>query len=116
MFRSVPSGSVEVVVHNLVDGFDVYDMESGRLLHMFKQEELDCISLPCVTTHGNSAIVSGSSVGNVRIWDLNSGTKVTTIAHRGLYRDRVGDDLLIKLIAVSERRPHPHVGCLLTNS
>jgi WD40 repeat protein len=88
-------------VYNLVDGFDVYEMGNGILLHLLKQEHLESVQLPCVLAHGDSALVTGSSIGTIRIWDLESGEKLSSIVHHDLSVNGIADNSLpIKMLAV----------------
>ncbi|KIK27029.1 hypothetical protein PISMIDRAFT_93730 [Pisolithus microcarpus 441] len=76
-----PDGNT-LVVSNLDSGFDVYHLNNctldGSILHPCHGRKI-----PVVFIHGGFAVLSGSSLGQVSIWDTNSRTLLQVLKHEG---------------------------------
>ncbi len=74
-----PSGAL-VAASTQSSGFELYDLEAGKVIRKFKHElaEEDR-RLPVSFIHGGHAIIGGSAVGRVNIWFVESGRKLPSI-------------------------------------
>ncbi|KAI6121627.1 WD40-repeat-containing domain protein [Pisolithus sp. B1] len=76
-----PDGNT-LVVSNLDSGFDVYHLNNctldGSILHPCHGHKI-----PVAFIHGGFAILSGSSLGQVSIWDASSRTLLQVLKHEG---------------------------------
>ncbi|KAI5989697.1 WD40-repeat-containing domain protein [Pisolithus albus] len=76
-----PDGNT-LVVSNLDSGFDVYHLNNctldGSILHPCHGRKI-----PVAFIHGGFAILSGSSLGQVSIWDASSRTLLQVLKHEG---------------------------------
>ncbi|KIK14282.1 hypothetical protein PISMIDRAFT_117314 [Pisolithus microcarpus 441] len=76
-----PDGNT-LVVSNLDSGFDVYRLNNctldGSILHPCHGRKI-----PVAFIHGGFAILSGSSLGQVSIWDASSRTLLQVLKHEG---------------------------------
>ena len=68
-----------IVIANPSTGFTLYSLETGG--HDVRQER----ATPVKFIESGSAIVGGTTVGAVNIWDLETGRKVQTLLHGGVW-------------------------------
>ncbi|KAI5988766.1 WD40-repeat-containing domain protein [Pisolithus albus] len=77
-----PDGNT-LVVSNLDSGFDVYHLNNctldGSILHPCHGRKI-----PVVFIHGGFAVLSGSSLGQVSIWDTSSRTLLQVLKHEAM--------------------------------
>ncbi|KIK17389.1 hypothetical protein PISMIDRAFT_111555 [Pisolithus microcarpus 441] len=76
-----PDGNT-LVVSNLNSGFDVYHLNNctldGSILH-----PCHGCKIPVALIHGGFAVLSGSPIGQVSIWDASSRTLLQVPKHEG---------------------------------
>lgn len=70
---SVSEDGTRIAISNLRTGFDVYLLESGELLHSFVHDMGEHLPTPVLFIHDGQAIVGGTTVGKVGMWDLACG-------------------------------------------
>ncbi|PIL28478.1 hypothetical protein GSI_08516 [Ganoderma sinense ZZ0214-1] len=81
---SVSEDGTCVAVSNLTTGFDIYLLDSGKLLHTFEHDVGERLPTPVLFIHNGQAVVGGSTVGRVNMWDLDRGKMPTlSIPNRG---------------------------------
>ncbi|KAI1788724.1 WD40-repeat-containing domain protein [Ganoderma leucocontextum] len=81
---SVSEDGTCIVVSNLTTGFDVYLVDSGELLRSFEHDVGECLPTPVLFIHNGQAVVGGTTVGKVNMWDLDRGKMPTLpIPNRG---------------------------------
>ncbi|RPD58128.1 WD40 repeat-like protein [Lentinus tigrinus ALCF2SS1-7] len=66
-----------IAVSNLVSGFDVYRMDTEVPVGLFDHAVGEPYPTPVHFIHGGHALVGGSSVGQIDIWDLRAGKMCT---------------------------------------
>ncbi|KAI0716862.1 WD40-repeat-containing domain protein [Earliella scabrosa] len=67
---SLSDSGTHLAISNLDTGFDVYRMEDGVPVCSFEHDAPEPDYVPVKFIHGGHAIVGGSSVGKVGIWDI----------------------------------------------
>ncbi|TDL19994.1 WD40 repeat-like protein [Rickenella mellea] len=74
-----------LVISTLSGHFDVYQIGTGVKICTFstKQAAQARKILPVLFIHEGQAVVSGSAVGQVKIWDPRKGEKIQTLKHSG---------------------------------
>ncbi|KAI0689982.1 WD40-repeat-containing domain protein [Cerioporus squamosus] len=72
-----------LVISNLLTGFDLYSLETGELLRAFGHDVGGKYPTPVKFIEAESAIVGGSAVGEMHIWDTATGRRVQTISYGG---------------------------------
>ncbi|KAI0058228.1 WD40 repeat-like protein [Artomyces pyxidatus] len=75
-----------LAVHAETSRFDIYDVTSRMKLRSLEVEKGDGASigqssLPVQFIHDGLAVLGGSYVGNVRIWDLETGDRLQVLRH-----------------------------------
>ncbi|KAI6122950.1 WD40-repeat-containing domain protein [Pisolithus thermaeus] len=76
-----PDGNT-LVVSNLNSGFDIYCLNNCTLDRSILHPCHGC-KIPVAFIHGGFAILSGSSLGQVSIWDVSSRTLLQVLKHEG---------------------------------
>ncbi|RPD62188.1 hypothetical protein L227DRAFT_609435 [Lentinus tigrinus ALCF2SS1-6] len=66
---------------NPLSGFGIYSLKSGDLVRAFGHEVGHKRATPVKFIESGKAIVGGTTVGEVNIWDIETGRKVQTIMH-----------------------------------
>ena len=79
----VSSDGQSLVASNLLTGFDLYDLDSGDLVRAFGHDVGDKRATPVKFTELDDAIVGGTTVGMMHVWDANTGRRVQTMLHSG---------------------------------
>ncbi|RDX42307.1 WD40 repeat-like protein [Lentinus brumalis] len=67
-----PDGSL-LAISNLATGFDVYRTDTEQPVGMYRHDVGKRQPTPVLFIHGGQAIVGGSTVGAVNIWDMKLG-------------------------------------------
>lgn len=81
--RSAVVGGSSIIVHNLGQGFDRYDLEHQQLVQHYATLSTPEANVPLpVITINNKGLLLGSSCGEVKVSDL-SGQIVQTLSHPG---------------------------------
>ena len=60
-------------------GFDVFRMQTEEPVASFEHEIGEPMPTPVLFTHGGRAIVGGSTVGKVNIWDVLTRGKIQSL-------------------------------------
>ncbi len=76
---SFSSDAKYVAVSNLLDGFEIYQMDSEEPYRAFTHEMGDLFPTPVRFVHGGNAILTGSTVGKPQLWDVDSGRTIHTL-------------------------------------
>ena len=74
-----------LAIANPLSGFGIYNLSSGGLVRAFGHEVGHKRATPVKFIDSGKAIVGGSTVGEVNIWDIESGRKIQTIVHSGAF-------------------------------
>ncbi|KAG1848457.1 hypothetical protein F4604DRAFT_1593994, partial [Suillus subluteus] len=74
-----------VVVSNLFDGFNCYDINNGRHLANLATPIIQNVSLPSLFIDGGQSILCGSSCGYVLIYSGNMNSVLQVLRHSGMY-------------------------------
>ncbi|KAG1854914.1 hypothetical protein F4604DRAFT_1591054, partial [Suillus subluteus] len=72
-----------VVVSNLFDGFDRYDIGNGRHLANLPTPIIHNLPLPSLFIEGGQSILCGSSCGYVLIYSGNMNSVLQVLRHGG---------------------------------
>ncbi|THH32004.1 hypothetical protein EUX98_g2211 [Antrodiella citrinella] len=92
-----------ILVHNLVSGFDRYDLRSGSMVNMYTVaiDPEQNVSLPVLFIHGGRDLLLGDAGGNIRITDVDGGI-VQQLPHKEkymiqafAYTERLSDSFLV---------------------
>ena len=70
---SLSSDGKLLAISNLVKGFDVYRMDTGKPIVSFEHVVGKPYAMPVLFIHGDRAIVGGNDLGTVSIWDVALG-------------------------------------------
>ena len=62
----------KLVVSNMISGFDIYETETGKCLARLTHPVDRMFAVPVLFVHGGNAIVGGSSVGEVHLWNAST--------------------------------------------
>ncbi|KAI9069597.1 WD40 repeat-like protein [Trametes sanguinea] len=110
-----------LAISNVSRGFDVYSMQSGAPLCAIEQDNPGFHPLPVLFIHGGLALVGGSVLGELNIWDVmdtESGTPSLNTPESDDLQPRVIDTLRIpkraKILAISVRLIHCQVSLVWT--
>lgn len=80
---SLNDSGESIVIANPLAGFTLYNVQTGDLVRAFGhdigQERATSVKL----IERGTAIVGGSTIGAVNIWDIETGRKVQTLIHGG---------------------------------
>ena len=74
-----------LAIANPLSGFGIYSLSSGALVRAFGHEVGHKRATPVKFIDSGKAIVGGTTVGEVNIWDIESGRKIQTIVHPGAH-------------------------------
>lgn len=74
-----------LAIANPLSGFGIYTLHSGDLVRAFGHEVGHKRATPVKFIEFGKAIVGGSTVGEVNVWDIETGRKVQTITHTGTH-------------------------------
>ncbi len=72
-----------LAIANPLSGFGLYSLKSGDLVRAFGQDVGYKRATPVKFIEFGKAIVGGSTVGEVNIWDIDTGRKIDTLLHTG---------------------------------
>ncbi|EIW59181.1 uncharacterized protein TRAVEDRAFT_122172, partial [Trametes versicolor FP-101664 SS1] len=81
--RSDVASGQRLVVSNLYDGFDLYDIATREHVRTLKTALAVNVPLPVILTSHDSEIIAGSSSGEVRVFDPSSGEELQVLDHDG---------------------------------
>lgn len=71
-----------LAVSNMCTGFDIYDLKSNApIANMNHNVGSYCI--PVVFAHRGHALLGGSPVGAVGLWDVRTGRRLHNLPHAG---------------------------------
>lgn len=72
-----------IAVSNVINGFDVYDIETED--HLFRLEQANPYwdPIPVLFIHGGRALIGGSSTGRMNVWDAETHAKLHTLRISG---------------------------------
>nr|VWO96409.1 Guanine nucleotide-binding protein subunit beta-like protein (Cytoplasmic antigenic protein 1) [Ganoderma boninense] len=70
---SVSEDGTRIAISNLTTGFNIYLLKTGELLHSFEHNVGDCLPTPVRFIHAGQAVVGGTTVGKVNMWDFVCG-------------------------------------------
>lgn len=76
-----------ILVHNLANGFDLYDLKEDALVFV-RQYKNSCeqganIRLPTMFLHGGTSVTGGSTCGGIRIWKRVDETRFLPLKLKG---------------------------------
>lgn len=93
-----PSGT-SILVHNLANGFDLYDISAEALTfrERFEHEHWRGLNirLPCLFLHRGEAVSGGSSCGDLVIWQTSNSRRAMTLGTHGVLHVMVLSLLLL---------------------
>ncbi|OCH83985.1 hypothetical protein OBBRIDRAFT_697070, partial [Obba rivulosa] len=72
-----------IVISNLLNGFDLYDLQSRVLLQTYTVRMRENVILPVRFIHNGTALLFGSSCGMVTIVDRSTGCLIDVLSHGG---------------------------------
>ncbi|KAI0689580.1 WD40-repeat-containing domain protein [Cerioporus squamosus] len=72
-----------LAVANPLSGFSIYSLKSGDLVRAFGHEVGQKRAPAVKFIESDKAIVGGSTVGEVNVWDIETGRKIQTLSHAG---------------------------------
>lgn len=72
-----------MAVSNLYDGCDLYDLNDQTHLRTFQVNTKINVPLPVLFVQTASAVVMGTSCGEVRIIDVSAGVVLQVLDHNG---------------------------------
>ena len=70
---SVSEDGAYVAISNLETGFDIRALDTGNLIRSCEHDVGESWPTPVLFIHGGRAIVGGTTVGKVTIWDVFMG-------------------------------------------
>ncbi len=73
-----------LAVSNLCDGFDLYQLSDQAHLRTFQVNTQINVPLPSLFIEDASALVMGSSCGEVQIMDVSAGLVLQELDHSGI--------------------------------
>ncbi|EIW57908.1 WD40 repeat-like protein, partial [Trametes versicolor FP-101664 SS1] len=68
-----------MVISNMTTGFDLYDVESMSSMGTYKHDVAALRMVPVTFIHGGNAVVSGSTVGEAHLWDVETCCGIHTL-------------------------------------
>ena len=87
---SITEDGEKLAVSNMVSGFDVYATATGMSLATLTHAVGSLYAVPVLFAHGGNAIIGGSTVGKVHLWDVHTGCEFQELVLQGtglnLYR------------------------------
>ena len=76
------SNGDSITVSSLGKGFDVYDTLSGTAKCTFPHDAHEKYLTPILFIHGDTAVVTGTTIGTVTLWDVRSSLKIQDLPHQ----------------------------------
>ena len=76
---SISPDSHLLAISDLAHGFTVHDYRSGAFIRRFVHEVGRRFPVPVLFIHQGHAIVGGSTVGHVNIWDVEDGNRLAEL-------------------------------------
>lgn len=76
-----------LITHNLKDGLDLYQLSPQEHLHHFKYRSAsEDYVVSTAFLHGGTAVIGGSSSGEVLIWETNSREIFQVLGHGCMFK------------------------------
>ncbi|KAH9923240.1 WD40-repeat-containing domain protein [Fomitopsis serialis] len=75
-----PDGG-RLAIHNIADGFDLYEVHPRKRIRTFKYTPTHHVTLPVLFIHGGTALLMGSDAGRVSICDVGTTLPVQVLRH-----------------------------------
>ncbi|KAI0371020.1 WD40 repeat-like protein [Pilatotrama ljubarskyi] len=72
-YASISPDGTTIAISNMVSGFDLYDLTSQAALRSFTHPVTTLRAVPVLFVHGGHALLGGSTVGKVHLWDVHNG-------------------------------------------
>ncbi|KAI0351495.1 WD40 repeat-like protein [Trametes cingulata] len=94
---SVRPDLARIVLSNATSGFDIYDLDSGSPEAFLPAGPGACRAVPVLFIHGGNALLSGSTTGQVALWDVDRRRRHHTLLH--------ADDEVVLAIAAHYLEP-----------
>ncbi|KAI1782402.1 hypothetical protein LXA43DRAFT_847067, partial [Ganoderma leucocontextum] len=76
---SLSNNGTFIAVSNLTKGFDVFRMETEEPVASFEHDIGEPMPTPVLFTHEGRAIIGGTTVGKVNVWDIHSMKKINSL-------------------------------------
>ena len=76
------SNGDSIAVSSLGKGFDVYDTLSGTAKCTFPHDAREKYLTPILFIHGDTAVVTGTTIGTATLWDVRSSLKIQDLPHQ----------------------------------
>jgi hypothetical protein len=73
-----------LLVSNLFDGFDAYNLEDRQLFRSYRSNLTDNVPLPCHVIDNGTSVLLGSSVGLATIVNVTTVAHVQDLHHDGM--------------------------------
>ncbi|KAI1786033.1 WD40-repeat-containing domain protein [Ganoderma leucocontextum] len=80
---SITPDGRKLAVSNMVSGFDIYDTDTGSSLGTLSHVIDRIYAVPILFAHGGNAVIGGSTVGEIDIWDVANLRKHQTLGLGG---------------------------------
>ena len=72
-----------LITSNILTGFDLYSLGSGSLIRAFGHDVGEKRATAVKFIESGKAILGGTTVGEMVIWDVSTGRKLQTLTHAG---------------------------------
>ena len=73
-----PNGAY-IAISDLSTGFEIYEMDTELVYGSFQHDVGEPFPTPVLFIHNGNALVGGSTVGNVNIWDVHGMGKMHSL-------------------------------------
>lgn len=87
---SLTDNGENLVIANPSSGFTLYSLKTGHLIRAFGHDVGQERATPVKFIESGTAIVGGTTVGAVNIWDVATGRKLQTLLHTGEFARSMG--------------------------
>ncbi|KAH9856305.1 WD40-repeat-containing domain protein [Lenzites betulinus] len=87
-----------MAVSNLLTGFDLYSTSSGKLVRALGHDVGAKRATPVRFIESGSALVGGTTMGELMIWDTTTGRKLQTLIYHGKYTPCDNDNRMFSLV------------------
>ena len=75
-----------IAISNLYDGFDLYSMSDREWMRVFRVDTRLNVPLPVLFIEGGAKLFTGSSCGQVTLFDIHTAEVVQKLNHDGIER------------------------------
>ncbi|KAI1783092.1 WD40-repeat-containing domain protein [Ganoderma leucocontextum] len=69
---SITADGQKLVVSNMASGFDIYETATGNSLGTLNHAVGRVFAVPVLFVHGGNAVIAGSTVGEVHLWNVST--------------------------------------------